>query len=221
METRPTGAFFDFDRTLLMENSPKLGIRYLWDTGRVSLPYVLKIALANWFYRKDLISETFMARLLLTYYRNRDPAPFEEGSESYYHAVLKPHLAPAIVSRARAHKELGHVLVMVSAGLRYLLEPVVRDLGFDRLLCTHLAVGADGLLTGKPAGFVCTGVHKRDAVMELCRELNLDLGRSSAYGDHHSDLFLLEVVGNPHAVEPTPRLRKEALKRGWPILTYR
>lgn len=28
-----TAAFFDFDRTLLIENSPKLGIRYLWDMG--------------------------------------------------------------------------------------------------------------------------------------------------------------------------------------------
>lgn len=221
METRPVGAFFDFDRTLLMENSPKLGIRHLWDMGQVSLPYVLKIVLANWFYQKDLISETLMARLLLTYYRNRDLAPFKEGSESYYHAVIKPHLAPNIVSRARAHKELGHVLVMVSAGLCYLLEPVVRDLGFDHLLCTNLAVGGDGLLTGESSGFVCTGVHKKNAAMELCRELNLDLDHSYAYGDHHSDLFLLEIVGNPHAVEPTPQLRKEALKRGWPILTYR
>ena len=44
-----TGAFFDFDRTLLAENSPKLGIRYLWDMGQVSIFYVMKIVFANWF----------------------------------------------------------------------------------------------------------------------------------------------------------------------------
>jgi HAD superfamily hydrolase (TIGR01490 family) len=221
MGTRPIGAFFDFDRTLLMENSPKLGIRYLWDQKQVSLVYVLKIAAANWFYQRDFISETFMARLLLSYYRNRDLAPFEQGSEDYYHAVLKPHLAPNIVSRVRAHQELGHVLVMISAGVRYLLKPVVLDLGFDRLICTDLGVGGDGLLTGRADGFVCTGVNKKKAALDLARELDLDLGHSFAYGDHHSDLFLLEMVGNPHAVEPTKQLRREALRRGWPILTYR
>jgi HAD superfamily hydrolase (TIGR01490 family) len=221
MGTRPIGAFFDFDRTLLMENSPKLGIRYLWDIGQVSLPYVLKIMIANWFYQKDLISETLMARLLLTYYRNRELTPFEQGSESYYHAVLKPHLAPNIVARVHAHQELGHTLILISAGIRYLLKPVVKDLGFHHLICTDLKVGSDGLLTGHANGFVCTGVNKKKAALELCRELDLDLGHSYAYGDHHSDLFLLELVGNPHAVEPTSTLRREALRRGWPILSHR
>jgi HAD superfamily hydrolase (TIGR01490 family) len=221
MATRPIGAFFDFDRTLLDENSPKLGIRYLWDMGQVSLPYVLKIVFANWFYQKDIISETMMARLLLSYYRGRDLTPFEQGAQGYYHEVIKPHLAPNIVSKVEAHRALGHVLVMISAGVRYLLKPVVQDLGFHHLICTDLKVGSNGLLTGTPDGFVCTGMNKKNAALTLCRELDLDLGNSYAYGDHHSDLFLLEMVGNPHAVEPTRTLRKEALKRGWPILTYR
>ncbi|HNY65167.1 MAG TPA: HAD-IB family hydrolase [Deltaproteobacteria bacterium] len=221
MGTRPIGAFFDFDRTLLDENSPKLGIRYLWDRGQVSLPYVLKVAFANWFYQKDLISETLMARFLLSYYRGRDLAPFEQGAGAYYEEVIKPHLAPNIVSRVKAHRELGHVLIMISAGVRYLLKPVVQDLGFHHLVCTDLKVGSSGLLTGTPDGFVCSGINKKHAALAISRELDLDLGHSYAYGDHHSDLFFLEMVGNPHAVEPTHTLRREARKRGWPILTYR
>ena len=131
--TKHIGAFFDFDRTVLDESSPKLGIRYMWDRGEVSSSYVMKILFANWFYRKNLISEDIMARLLLSYYKRRDLSPFEQGSESYYHEVLKPHLAPNIVFRIQAHKNLDHVLVMISAGVRYLLKPVARDLGFDHL----------------------------------------------------------------------------------------
>lgn len=63
-----TAAFFDFDRTLLVENSPKLGIRYLWDMGQVSLGYVLKAVVANWFYQRSLMTETAMANLLLSLY---------------------------------------------------------------------------------------------------------------------------------------------------------
>ncbi len=221
MGTKPIAAFFDFDRTLLVENSPKLGIRYLWDRGEVSLPYVMKIAFANWFYQKNLISETIMARLLLSYYRKRDLAPFEQGSENYYREVLKPHLAPNIVSRVQAHKKLEHILVMISAGVRYLLKPVVNDLGFDHLICTDLRVGKDGLLTGRPQGYVCTGKNKKKAATELSEMLSIDLGNSYAYGDHHSDIPMLEMVGNPYAVEPTRVLRRVALKRGWPILSHR
>ena len=45
---------------------------------------------------------------------------------------------------------------------------------------------------------------------------------STALGiDHHADIPLLEMVGNPRAVEPTKQLRQVALQRGWPILTHR
>lgn len=220
MGSRPIGAFFDFDRTLLDDNSPKLGIRYLWSMGQVTFPYVLKIAFANWFYQKDLISETMMARLLLSYYRKRDLTPFEQGSEDYYREILKPHLAPNIVSRVREHKDLGHILVMISAGVRYILNPVARDLGFDHLICTDLEIGNDGLLTGS-SGFVCTGRNKQKAAVELAERLDMDLLASYAYGDHHADIPMLEMVGNPYAVEPTKVLRRVALDRGWPILTHR
>ena len=216
-----TGAFFEFDRTLLAENSPKLGIRYLWDMGQVSIFYVMKIVFANWFYQKNLVSEAAMARLLLSFYRNKDLAPFEAGAADYYREVLKPHLAPNIVSHAREHRKRGHVLVLVSAGIRYLLKPVVEDLEFDHLICTDLKVGSNGLLTGKSHGSVCTGETKRKAATELSEKLDIDLSRSYAYGDHHADIPLLEMVGNPRAVEPTKQLRQVALQRGWPILTHR
>jgi HAD superfamily hydrolase (TIGR01490 family) len=218
--TGTIGAFFDFDRTLLAENSPRIGIRYLWDQGEVRLPYVLKIVLANWFYKRDLVSETVMARLLLSFYKNRDLAPFRAGAADYYREVIRPHLASNIVSFARDHKRRGHILVLVSAGIRYLLEPVVEDLGFDHLICTDLEEDANGLLTGAPKGEVCTGEAKRRTATGLARNLGIDLGRSYAYGDHHADIPLLEMVGNPRAVEPTRRLRKVALEKGWPILTH-
>lgn len=221
MNTPIIAAFFDFDRTLLDDNSPKLGIRYQWDRGEVSLPYVLKVMCANWFYRRDLLSENRMARILLSYYRGRDLAPFAQGAEGYYHEVLKPHLAPNILACVQHHKAQGHVLVMVSAGVRYLLKPVARNLGFDHLICTDLMVGSDGLLTGESRGPVCSGIYKEKAVAGLSSRTGIDLGRSYAYGDHHSDVYLLEMVGNARAVEPTRQLREIAAEKGWPILTHR
>ena len=115
----------------------------------------------------------------------------------------------------------GHVLVLISGSIRYLLEPVAEDLGFHHLICTDLEVGSDGLLTGKTKGPLCLDSTKRVLAKKLAKRANINLLSSYAYGNHHSDLPLLELIGHPYAVEPTEPLRNVALKKNWPVLTYR
>ena len=102
-----------------------------------------------------------------------------------------------------------------------MLEPVVEDLEFDHLLCTDLEVGENGILTGLTAGPICLNNHKRRQAEKLARRMNINLAASYAYGNHQSDLPLLELIGNPFVVEPTDPLRKVAQAKKWPILTYR
>jgi phosphoserine phosphatase len=101
------------------------------------------------------------------------------------------------------------------------LKPHLADLEFDHLLCTDLEVDKNGLMTGKPAGLVCVDHHKKVLTLKLAQQLELDLQKSYAYGNHHSDVPLLETVGNPHVVEPNSILEKIAHQRSWPILGYR
>ena len=97
---------------------------------------------------------------------------------------------------------------------------MVADLGFDYLLCTDLEVGPDGRLTGKANGPICIDKNKKIAAENLSDRMGINLEQSYAYGNHHSDIPLLEAVGNPSAVEPTLALRKHAEKRDWPILRF-
>ena len=55
---------------------------------------------------------------------------FQQGSAAFYQEHLKPHLAPNILRRVEHHRQQGHVLVLISRSIRYLLEPVAEDLGF-------------------------------------------------------------------------------------------
>jgi len=50
--------------------------------------------------------------------------------------------------------------------------------------------------------------------------MNIDLERSYAYTDHHSDIPLLKLVGNPVVVNPSFFLRRAAVKNNWPILEH-
>jgi HAD superfamily hydrolase (TIGR01490 family) len=221
MSSRAIGAFFDFDKTLIEKESPKLGIRYLWERRLISLPYILKVMAANVFYQRHLMSDEAMARVLISFYRNKPFAPFDAGSQEYYEQVIKPHLAPNITARVMDHKKKGHTLILVSAGLRYLLKPVAKDLGFHHLICTDLEVGPNGILTGRTIGPICSEDRKRELANKLADDLDMDLSASFAYGNHQSDIPLLELVGHANAVEPTSELRKAALEKGWPILTFR
>jgi len=215
------GAFFDFDKTLIDVESGRIGFKYLYEIKEIRLSFLLKVAVTNFFYERDWISDTQMATIMLTFYRNRDIRPLEDGAEEFYHTYLKPHLAPRIIERVREHQKAGHTLVLVSASLRYMLVPVIKDLGFQNLLCTDLEIAGDGRLTGKTEGPICIDQHKRVAVKKLAQEKDIYLDQSYAYGNHHSDIPMLEAVGNPAVVEPTVPLKKKAIENGWPILTFR
>ena len=102
-----------------------------------------------------------------------------------------------------------------------MLESVVEDLGFDHLLCTDLEIGKDGLLTGRARGSLCIDRTKRTLAIQLAEAHHIDLSRSYAYGNHQSDIPLLELVGNPFVVEPTKPLRKVAMQRNWPVLGFK
>lgn len=215
------GAFFDFDETLLQVPSGRLGIQWLLERRIIPLGYLLKIQMANFFYQRRLLSAVRMVRIMLTFYKKKRLSDFEEGAENFYREYLKPHLAPNILSRVAFHKNEGHVLVLISGSVRYLLEPVIKDLEFDHLLCTDLEVDRHGLMTGKPKGLVCVDENKKQLTLKLAESIGLDLGKSYAYGNHQSDLPLLELVGYPHVVEPSTILEKVAQHKSWPILTYR
>lgn len=216
-----TGAFFDFDETLLDTESSRLGIKYLWERRLVSRTFILKAFVAGFLYKRHWITDEQTAKILLRLYRNRRLDDFKNGSEAFYREILKPRLAPNILAKVCEHKAQRHSLVLISGSIRYILEPVARNLGFEHLLCTDLEEGPDGLLTGKPKGPLCLDTTKQHLATELAQRTGIDLERSYAYGNHQADLPLLELVGYPHAVEPSRPLLKVATAKNWPILAYK
>ena len=216
-----TGAFFDFDETLLDTESSRLGFKYLWERRLVSRRFIAKVMIANFFYKRHWMSDETIAAIMLKFYRGKRLEEFQQGAAAFYREHLKPHLAPNILRRVEHHQQEGHVLVLISGSIRYLLEPVAADLGFHHLLCTDLEVGTDSLLTGRAQGPLCLDSTKRMLAERLAKDANIDLASSYAYGNHQADLPLLESVGFPNAVEPTAPLKTVAVKRQWPVLTYR
>ena len=220
MAQQPIAAFFDFDGTLLEDDSARVGLVHLWKTGELSSGFILRMALANRLFQLNLIGEERIARMVIKLYKNRRLETFSKGADEFYESRLRPLLSQKLIFLLKQHQKNGHVTVLLSGSTRYLLAPVAKDLGFAHLICTDLETGPDGRLTGRPVEPMCLGENKRMLAEQLGREVELDLRPSFAYANHHSDIPLLEQVGHPRVVQPTRQLEKTAQQRNWPIIFF-
>jgi len=75
----------------------------------------------------------------------------------------------------------------------------------------------DGMFTGHIRGKVLYGQEKVVIIRKLALEQGLDLEKSYAFTDSHSDLPLLKIVGHPMIVNPDERLKRKAQLSHWKI----
>jgi HAD superfamily hydrolase (TIGR01490 family) len=138
--------------------------------------------------------------------------------------VSRGILLPAVYEEARvnikSHKEKGARIVILSSSLSYLCREISDNLGIDDIICSSLEV-RDGYMTGLADGAHCYGKEKADRLTEYCKKRNAIISDSWYYGDSISDLPVLELVGNPVCVNPERKLKREALRRGWQVLSWK
>jgi len=211
-------AFFDFDETLLAIDSAKIGFKVLREQGYLSNYFMIKMMIVLFFKKRGFIDDQRMAKVLLSFYRGRELKIFTDSAAEFYQEYLQPNLAPAVVEKLKWHHSQGHITVLLTGSIDYYLHPVMEDLGIDHLLCTHLEVDSDGLLTGRSEGLVCVGDVKVTFAQDLAKDLGVDMAQSFAYGNSELDIPILSQVGHPVIVNPSSALARHAQKNGWPSL---
>ncbi len=211
-------AFFDFDETLLAIDSAGVGFKVLREQGYLTRTFMLKMIVALFLKKIGLINERSVARAMLSFYKGRELQPFVDSGNDFYQEYLQPNLSPMVMEKLRWHQKQGHQTVLVTGSIDYYLKPVISDLGIDHLLCTHLETDQDGLLTGRSKGPLCVGDTKVTLLKALAKTQDIDLAQSYAYGNSELDIPMLEEVGHPIVVNPTPGLAKYARQLAWPTL---
>jgi HAD superfamily hydrolase (TIGR01490 family) len=118
------------------------------------------------------------------------------------------------------HRLAGDRLLVITATNHFIVEPIVKSLGIDELLATNLEI-IDGFFTGKIVGTPTYQEGKVERLNDWLKENNEVLDGSYFYSDSINDLPLLLEVDCPIAVDPDDRLREEALRRHWKIISLR
>jgi HAD superfamily hydrolase (TIGR01490 family) len=116
-------------------------------------------------------------------------------------------------------KTSGRQVVLATSSLDVIVRPLAEELGVDEVLAASFELAGDRF-TGRLGGPPLFGVKKMRAVLEYIRQHGLTPDRCAFFSDSITDLPLLEVVGEPVAVNPDRRLRAVARRRGWRILRF-
>lgn len=211
-----TVAFFDLDYTLLNGSSGLLYIQEAIKQRRLPVWVVGYVGLMHRLKRLDF-GEAHLQ--LIKYVGRTGYQDTQQFFESWINHRLLPRLAPPGRAKIAWHKEQGHRVVLLSASIEEIVAPVAHhlELGSD-YIGTRLAVEQDRY-TGQLAGPLCYGRGKVYWAKQWCADNQLDFSQTTSYfyTDSSSDVPLLELVKHPVAVNPSRRLQKIAVERGWQI----
>ncbi|HEX2314955.1 MAG TPA: HAD-IB family hydrolase, partial [Thermomonospora sp.] len=128
--------------------------------------------------------------------------------------VLLRRAWPQAIRRIRRHRAAGHRTLLLTGTVDVFTEPL-RTL-FDEIVASRLRV-VDGRCTGHYDRPPLIGEARAAWLRQWARAASVDLSASWAYGDHYSDRPVLELVGNPVAVNPDARLHRYARRRRWTV----
>jgi HAD superfamily hydrolase (TIGR01490 family) len=212
-------AFFDVDGTLVAGTSIFRFLRYyLAREGHGEGAYAEHLESLRRM-RTAGVPRTETNRTHYTVYKGAEVAAVAACAREWLRAELAagPLFNPAALAAAEAHRADGATVVLVSGSFPALLEPLRELVGADHVLCTELATDGD-VYTGELAAGPhqpMIGEAKAAAVRELATVHGIDLAASIAYGDHESDLPLMEATGAAVVVGEDERMERRARERGW------
>jgi HAD superfamily hydrolase (TIGR01490 family) len=216
-----TAAFFDLDKTIIAKSSTLAFSKPFFDQGLLNRRAVLKTSYAQFLYLLAGADHDQMERLrahMTAMCTGWDVAQVKSIIDETLDEIVTPLVFAEAADLIAAHKLCGRDVVLVSTSGEEILGPIARALGATHAMGTRMVV-EDGKYTGEMS-FYCYGEGKVQAIRELAAQEGYPLEHCYAYSDSITDLPMLKAVGHPSAVNPDRNLRREAVERGWPVLTF-
>lgn len=215
-------AFFDLDKTIIATSSAYAFGREFMHNGLISHSEAFQISLAKGTYMmaghssEQMDSSRDQLTNLVSGWSVEEVARITDEA---MHTVVTPVIYAEARELIDFHKAAGHDVIIISASASQLVEPIAAELGIDQVVATELEV-VDGRFTGEIL-FYAKGDAKARAIADLAEANHYDLPASFAYSDSATDIPMLEMVGNPVAVNPDRAMKKHALESGWEVRSFK
>jgi HAD superfamily hydrolase (TIGR01490 family) len=210
-------AFFDIDGTLISKNTGPLYMKFLRQRGEIRRRDAARTIYLFLKYKLGFLDIERAAASTSGWIRGKSEQAVADHCRVWYREMVRQYLQPEMVRRIESHRSQGHVVALLSSSTPYLATPLAEELGIEHCLVSRLVI-ENGRFTGDVHRPICYGAGKIHWARRFAEEHDVDLAASWFYTDSVTDLPMLELVGHPEIVNPDPRLRREAKRRGWPIM---
>lgn len=214
-------AIFDLDNTLLGGDSDHAWGDWLCERGiQDSVTYKTR---NDAFYQDYLAGQLNIEEYLnftLDILTRHDRAQLDAWHQEFMAECIEPIILAKGEALVAKHRDAGDRLVIITATNRFVTGPIAKRLGIDTLIATECEMDGERY-TGRMTDIPCLKEGKVTRLERWMAEHGETLEGSYFYSDSHNDLPLLEKVTHPFAVDPDDKLRAEAEKRGWPVISLR
>ena len=211
------GALFDMDRTLVRLETASLYVRYQREIGEATYKDTLRTLVWVTQYTLGILDAPRVAEQVLLTLRGMPETVLAARCDDWFVRYVERHIACAGREAVRRHREAGDLCAIVTGASPYASRPLARRLGIDHLVSSVFEIDEHHCFTGRAVQPLCFGHGKLQRAEALAGACGFRLEDSTFYTDSVSDLPLLERVAEPVAVNPDPRLRRLAERRGWRI----
>lgn len=166
------------------------------------------------------LSRTEVNRLFWETFRGYKQTDVQKAVIVWHRQIrMQPgYFIESTLNALQQHQREGVEPIFVSGSCTEILEPLATELNVKILLANHLEV-AQGKFTGKLLSPQTIGEGKRQAICDFLEKSEAQACDCYGYGDHLSDIHLLEAIGHPRVVEGNSDLMSIAHQRGWPVLS--
>lgn len=163
-------------------------------------------------YRAGEVSELAMCGEMVQIYDGLRESEIRKAAAEFFHTRIEPTIFPEMQELVESLKRDGSEIWAVSSTNNWVIEECLRDfdIGAEKILAACVEVSGGVITThlldvptdeGKRASLARVGIEAPDAV----------------FGNSVHDYAMLEIARNPFPVNPSPALRKLAVRHGWPI----
>jgi HAD superfamily hydrolase (TIGR01490 family) len=210
-------ALFDMDRTLVRRETASLYVRFRIDSGEATWADMLRTTVWVAQYTLGVLDAERVARIVAGELRGMPETVMAARCDDWFSRYVERHITDGGRVAVRRHREAGDLCAIVTGTSPYASWPLARRLGIEHVVSTVFEIDAERRFTGRAEQPLCLGAGKVKRAERLARERGFRLEDAVFYTDSISDLPLLERVAEPVAVNPDPRLKRVAERRGWRV----
>lgn len=224
--TQPHGlAIFDLDYTLTTRGTWG---RFVWTVvkGRphIWLPLLINAGWVQWRYKRGHRPRIDVKKAMMRWSMVGMPKDkLVAKARAFAKLEVEQGLRPGGLRAIQRHRDVGDRLMIASAAVDIIVEPIANLLDIPYYVATNMAWEEDDTLSAEFESKNCYGEQKLVRVRELIAaapELKNDHSPVTVYSDSHSDIDLMQFYDYGIAVHPSKKLGIASADLGFSVVDW-